>query len=93
MDSCPNDLKPYEAAYQVKMNRQDIENWQLGQYLMAAISSSLSPKAKYPKQPMFQISRKQEYNGYSENQEEVAVFEMKQRIELLRKQGLPESPA
>lgn len=31
-------------------------------------------------------------NSYQESQEEVAVFEMKQRIALLRKQGLPESP-
>lgn len=92
MDSCPNDLKPYETAYQVKVNRQDIENWQLGQYLMAAISSALSPQAKYPKKPMFQIAQKKECNSCGESQEEIAVFEMKQRTKALEKSGLKLSP-
>lgn len=92
MDSCPNELKPYETAYRLRVNREDTENWQLGQYIMASIGSAFSKKAKYPDKPMFQIAESVDSSGYKESQEEVAVFEMKQRIELLRQKGLPESP-
>lgn len=90
--SCPADLEPYVKAYETQMNISDVKNWQLGQYIMASIGSAFSKKAKYPDKPMFQISNNISDSGYKESQEEVAVFEMKQRIELLRKQGLPESP-
>lgn len=90
--SCPADLIPYEKAYKMLANMRDIENWQLGQYISASISSAFSKKTKYPKKPMFQIEDDAKENGYKESKEEVAVFEMKQRIELLRQKGLPESP-
>lgn len=46
---------------------------------------------EYIKNPVFSEESK-EKNGYKESQEEVAVFEMKQRMKLLREKGLPESP-
>lgn len=92
MESCPNDLKPYEISHVIETNRKDIENWQLGQYISASIGSAFSKNGKYPKKPMFQIENKYSENGYKESREEVAVFEMEQRIKRLRQEGLPESP-
>lgn len=90
MDSCPKELGPFEIAYKIKKNMEDIENWQLGQYVAAAVSCAF-PKGKYPNKPMFQLEYRKD-NGYKESKEEVAVFEMKQRINLLKQSGLPESP-
>lgn len=91
MDSCPRELEPFLAAYKLQINREDIKQWQLGQYMAAAITCNFS-KQKYPKKPIFQIKCNISHNSYKESQEEIAVFEMKQRINLLRAQGLPESP-
>lgn len=91
MDSCPKELEPFIDAYKLKKNREDIAQWQLGQYMAAAVSC-IFPKGKYPKEPMFQIKEEPKMGGYKESKEEIAIFEMKQRINLLRKSGLPESP-
>lgn len=90
MDSCPKELEPFLAAYKLQRNREDVSQWQLGQYITAAISTI--GKGKYPKEPMFQIRDNTGNSDYKESKEEVAVFEMKQRINILKKQGLPESP-
>lgn len=89
--SCPTDLEPYVKAYEMRKNIKDSENWQLGQYILAAISTVFLEKSKYPKKPMFQVINSSE-NGYKDSQEEIAVFEMKQRTKLLEKSGLMESP-
>ena len=90
--SCPSDLEPYGKAYECKKNEEDIKNWQLGQYVAAAVSC-IFPKGKYPKEPAFQTDKKENASSsYKESKEDVAVFEMRQRISLLRKNGLPESP-
>lgn len=89
--SCPNDLKPYEQAKVLETNIEDTKNWQLGQYICASISTI--GKGKYPKQPVFQLEDKDgNTNQNKEGNEEVAVFEMQQRIRLLEQQGLPQSP-
>lgn len=92
MDSCPRELKAYENAYKLEANRKDAINWQLGQYILSAIGAAFSKKAKYPEKPVFQIKNEIENNSYKENNEEIAIFEMKQRIRELEKQGLPSSP-
>lgn len=90
MRSCPIELKPYEDAYKIRANRKDKENWQLGQYILSSIGTAFSKNGNYPKEPLFQIEPKE--SQYEESREQVAVFEMKQRIIALEKQGLPESP-
>ncbi len=87
----PHIIKFYAEQYKNRRNEEDLKQWQLGQYVAAAVSC-IFPKGKYPKKPMFQIESGAEHNEYKESNEEVAVFEMKQRINALRKQGLPESP-
>lgn len=91
MDSCPKELEPFLASYKLQKNREDLEQWQLGQYMAVAVSC-VFPKGEYPKKPMFQIKEEMKKNNYKESQEEIAIFEMKQRINLLRENGLPESP-
>lgn len=91
MDSCPKELEPFMLAYKLQINKEDMAQWKLGQYMAAAITCNFS-KHKYPKKPMFQIKDNVGGVDYKESREEIAVFEMKQRINLLRAQGLPESP-
>lgn len=87
----PRIIKFCVEQYKAKRNEEDLKQWQLGQYILAAVSC-ISPKGKYPKKPMFQIEEDIKKNGSKESQEEIAIFEMKQRIKALRMQGLPESP-
>lgn len=88
--SSPADMKPYIDAYKADRNAKDVSQWQLGQYIAVAITCNFSNQ-KYPKQPAFQVGE-ETLISHGESKEEVAVFEMKQRIKALRMQGLPESP-
>lgn len=92
MDSCPRELKAYETAYKLDANRKDAMNWQLGQYILSSIGTAFSKDGKYPEKPMFQMKNETEHNSYKECNEEIAIFEMKQRIKILERQGLPPSP-
>lgn len=97
--SCPADLEAYEKAHSKELEEQDyMQHMWWGNYGISALHFALEhciggekSKSKYIKSPI--LSKEvQKTNGYKESKEEVAIFEMKQRIELLRKQGLPESP-
>lgn len=89
--SCPADLEPYSQAFAMRENLKDTKNWQLGQYVAEAISCVFS-KEKYPNKPVFQIEKEETISAAKESREVVAVYEMQQRINQLRQQGLPESP-
>ena len=99
MDSCPTELKPYVIAHQRKMEEEDyIWFLRFREYGIAshvfAIDHCLNGRkatSKYLDRPIF--SSIEEPDGkYKESREECAVYEMKQRIKILREQGLPESP-
>lgn len=98
-ESCPADLEPYELAHEKEIEERDnMQYLWWGYYAMSAIGVSLEhcfsgkkAKSKYIEKPYFS-ENKTEKNEYVESQEEVAIFEMKQRIEMLREKGLPESP-
>lgn len=94
----------YKKAYQNKRRIHDEEMWLMGQYNHEAFRVVLShaisgifgktSKAEYPKEPFLQkLTKSTAKNTNKESHEEVGVYEMKQRINLLRKAGLPESPA
>ena len=78
---------------------RDEEMWMWwGNYGISALMFSIEhcfsgqkARLEYIKKPVLSEEAK-EKNGYKESQEEVAVFEMKQRMKLLREKGLPESP-
>lgn len=97
--SCPADLQPYADAYNLELRKKDEQNWTLGIYIKSAVEVAVEHNlmghkahSKYIEEPFM---HKWDYDNderYAESREEVAVFEMKQRIKHLRKQGLPESP-
>ncbi len=98
MESCPKELEPFLEAHKLKIQEQDYMNWLSNQYTLSAVSVAVEhclagkkAMSEYIRKPILQEAEK-ENNSYIESNEEVAVFEMKQRINALRKQGLPESP-
>lgn len=97
--SCPSDLEPYELAHKKELIENDIfQHVWYGHYGISALSvvldsffSGKKAKTKYLQKPLLFNDSFSEKN-YEESNEEVALFEMKQRIAMLKKQGLPESP-
>lgn len=102
---CPCELKPYEDAYKLEQQQIDAQNHMLGSYVRHAILSTIGnsqwfkskaaqpheyPEIPYLKQEVREKEKRN--NGNKESQEEIAVYEMKKRINLLKKQGLPEGP-
>lgn len=97
--SSPADLEPYAKAHKQEVIEQDslMHAW-WGSYGLSAVSVAVEhclagrkAKSKYIENTILQETEKT-HNGYKESNEEVAVFEMKQRTKLLRQSGLPESP-
>lgn len=102
MDSCPKELKPYEVAYKNKIKEIDamMHAW-WGEYGLSAVTVAVEhcihgrkASSKYIEKPILSIIQENtKENTYKESKEEIAIFEMKQRIKLLEKQGLPQSPS
>lgn len=86
--SCPADLEPYAKAYQIERNEKDILQWQLGQYVAAAVSCAF-PKGKYPKKPMFQIEEEPE--EITERDIQKAILVERQYMAMAINKGLPET--
>lgn len=84
----------------MKTKIEDEKMWIMGQYTLSAVSVAVEhclagrkAKSKYIDKPILQnVLEKTKENGHKESKEEIAIFEMKQRINLLRQNGLPESP-
>ena len=100
----PKKLKSFEKAYVLRRKLEDEKMWMMGQYIMSALDATVcnnflwkgkhGKASEYVKKPILSdIEEKTKENKYKESSEEVAVFEMKQRIKLLEKQGLPQSPS
>lgn len=98
LESEPRELWCYEDAYHLKMQKMDEEAWIYGKYFAEAIMSTIGnafkekgePNYEYPKKPyLFDIAIN---DKNSNSKEECAVYEMKQRIKMLEKTGLPMSP-
>ena len=99
--SCPADLEPYAKAYELEQKQKDEILWiQCGTYFLNAIQVAVEhclfgkkAKSEYIKNSISkECELREKENSYKENREEIAVFEMKQRINLLEKAGLPQSP-
>lgn len=96
-------MTPAELGYCLKGHRlkkkmRDEEMWLwFGNYALSAVGVAVDynlrgdkAKSEYIKKPILQEEKKE--SEYKESNEEIAIFEMKQRINALRKKGLPESP-
>lgn len=100
MKSKPIELKPYYTAFKLKKQMRDEEMHRQGFYnliafkvVMAHFSAGLASKhsnEEYVKNPFSFIENKENVNENSN--EEIAVFEMKQRTNALKNMGLKESP-
>lgn len=86
-------IKAYTEREQEKIKVSEYLSWLNGYYVVEAIACTFG-KEKYPKNPLLEEEKENRIknNPNKESQEEIAVFEMKQRIRQLRESGLPESP-
>lgn len=98
MESYPKELEPYDRAYKMKLIEQDrLQHMWWGNYGVSALIVAIdtcfnkNSKAEFVKEPLLSDVSENK-TSYKESNEEIAVFEMKQRIKLLEKQGLPQSP-
>ena len=92
--SCPADLEPYSKAYMLEQKEADNNMWAWWGTL-TAIDRALNnnkARAKYIEKSLSEQYSKDNEPKYKESNEEIAVYEMKQRINALRQSGLPESP-
>ncbi len=48
----PKELKPFVKAFSLRQELMDVNMWTMGQYMRAAIASTLSKQAKYPSKPI-----------------------------------------
>ncbi len=99
-ESCPTDLQPYADAHVLERKEKDAEAWiQWGAYGLSAVGTAIErnlagkkARSKYLEHPILDKYKENSNNGNAESNEECAVYEMKQRINLLRQSGLPEGP-
>lgn len=101
LNSTPYELESYQKAYQIKREIADEQAWLQGRYnleafmvALAHFSSGLSGKksdAEFMKKPLMQMHKESD-NGGNSSAEAVAVYEMKQRIKMMEKQGFAMSP-
>lgn len=95
----PKKLKAFYKAYELKRKLLDEQMWFMGQYVLSAVSMAVEhnlhgkkARSKYIEKPILQTEQNTD-NANPESREQVAVFEMKQRINVLKQQGLPQSPS
>lgn len=102
-DMNPRIINAISKGYEGKMNDIDYLMWTMGSYVEVAVLASIDralngrkAKSKYLEKPFSmmdeEFEEKSENIKNKESKEQVAIYEMKQRINLLKQQGLPESP-
>lgn len=95
MCSEPRELWCYDDAFKMKQKWKDEEAWNQGMYFLEVIMCTIGnignkdEPIEYPKRP---LSYKTISERASNSSEEIAVYEMKQRIKLMEKSGLKQSP-
>lgn len=95
----PHILKVLIKGYKEKLKEDDYLAWHFNQYTLSAVTVAVDrclngnkARAEYIKRPIMSDHEESE-SGYTESNEEVAVYEMKQRTKMLENIGLPESPS
>ena len=97
----PKKLKPFADAYEIRLKEQDALAYYTGIYNLRAFSVVLDhafrgnkSSAKYFDHPIRYTDEDEEEarTANPESNEQIAVFEMKARMKMLEKTGLPPSP-
>lgn len=96
----PKKLEWCYKGYKLEKEEEDRNSWQRwGDYgisaLIFAIDHCLNgdkARTTYVEKPISEKIAHDNEPKYKESNEEIAIWEMKQRIKALREQGLPESP-
>lgn len=95
----PRILKAIAKGYKNKMVDMDYMMWTMGIYVKSAVLVAVDhvlnakkAKSEYIEKPFLAEAEEETVKKNKESNEQVAVYEMKQRINLLKQQGLPESP-
>lgn len=83
----PHIIKFYAEQHKNKRNEEDLKQWQLGQYILAAISTI--GKGKYPKEPMFQIGISKEH--IAERDMQKAILTEQRYAAMAINNGLPKT--
>jgi hypothetical protein len=97
--SCPADLSPYDKAHKLELKEKDSYiHMAVGSYMVSAVLVGIdlalngrTSKAKYIKNPIL-APEEEKKSQYKESAEEIAVYEMKKRAQLLASNGLAQSP-
>lgn len=94
----PHIIQNLMEGHRMKQRMQDEQMWLMGMYIQSAVSVAVEhnlqgrkAKSKYIEKPFLQQDGSEDMKN-PESNETVAAFEMRTRINILRKQGLPESP-
>lgn len=90
MNSCPVDLRPYEKAYKLNQERENMMMYLQGIYMRDAFASACNEKNKYPDKP-YPIFGNMEKGTNSEANEMLAAAEWAGYAHALRRQGLQET--
>ncbi len=96
----PKKLEWCYKGYKLKKEEEDRNSWQRwGDYGISALIFAIDhclhgdkAKTAYVEKPISEKIAHDNKPKYKESNEEIAIWEMKQRIKALREQGLPESP-
>lgn len=95
----PKQLELCVQGYNMRQIREDHNMWTwFGNYATSAVYVAIDTfihgrkaTSKFIEKAVMSLEEEREPK-YKESNEEVAVYEMKQRIRILRESGLPESP-
>lgn len=90
MESCPKELRPYEIAYRMKQEEIDINNWNLGKYVLSATTYAVEhclsgdkAKSKYFEKPLFKLYEEENKNNNlteEEKKKQTELFFMQLQI-------------
>lgn len=95
----PHIIKVLIKGHEEQIKEQDYLAWHFSRYTLSAVAVAVDrclngnkSKAEYVNAPIFSDAEEID-NSNSESNEEIAVYEMKQRTRLLANCGLPDSPS
>lgn len=94
----PHIIQSLMEGHRLRLRMQDEQMWLMGMYIQSAVATAVEHNlyghkahSRYMEKPLLQQEEDKQRNPNA--REAAAVFEMDQRIHMLRQQGLEESPA